>query len=192
MRVDTLQLVHDGAYVLHALAHLQPQTLLDAHAECVSVLRGSEIVQTVGQGQCLRIGQALAHLLDAAVYVSAVYVELADDLAFERDAETEHAVRGRVLRADVDHILTLVEYDAALAYEAAVGHKLEVGGAVLRDLVAHAQGVERRIVILAQGVSDPVVAQIEATHVGVVEELYAEVIVCLALVEQGALPYVAH
>ena len=192
MRVDALQLVHDGADVLHALRHLDAQTLLDAHAEGVAVLRGPEVVEAVGQRQRLGVGQALAHLLDAAVDVAAVDVELADNLTLERDAEAQHAVRGGVLGTDVDDILALLEQEAALADEAAVGHQLERGGAVARDLVAHAQRVERLVVVLAQGVAHPVVTQVEAPHVGVVQEADAEVVEDLAFVELGTLPQVAH
>ncbi len=111
VRVDALQLVHDGADVLHALRDLDAQTLLDAHAEGVAVLRGPEVVEAVGQRQRLGVGQALAHLLDAAVDVAAVDVELADNLTLERDAEAQHAVRGGVLGTDVDDVLALVEQD---------------------------------------------------------------------------------
>ena len=158
----------------------------------MAVLRGPEIVEAVRQGQRLGIGQLLAHLLDAAVDVAAVNVEFADDLAFERHAETQHAVRRRVLRADVDDVLVLLEEHVALADIAAVGLQFVGRRAVLRHLVAHAQGVLRRVVILAQGVSRPVVAQEQAPHVGMVQEADAEIVERLAFVQLGGLPQVAH
>ena len=183
--------VHDRADVLHALGDLDPHRPLDAHAQRVAVLRGAEVVEPVREREGLRIGQLLAHLLDAAVDVAAVYVELADDLALERDAEAQHAVRGRVLGTDVDDVLALVEDRRALADVAAVGQQLVARRIVARDLVAHAQGVQRRVVVLAQGVSHPVVAQVEAPHVGMVQEPDAEVVEDLAFVELRGAPHVA-
>ena len=153
--------------------------------------RRPEVVEAVGQGEGLRIGQALAHLLDAAVYVATVHVELADDLALERDAEAQHAVRSRVLGADVDDVLVLLEDRLAVADETSVVGEFEALGRLLGHLVAHAQGIQRRIVVLAQGISHPVVAQEEPAHVGVVQETDAEIVVCLAFVELGGTPQVA-
>ena len=75
----------------------------------MAVLRGPKVVETVREGERLRIGQFLADLLNAAVDIAAVHVQLADDLALKRDAETQHAVRCRVLGTDVDHIFVLLE-----------------------------------------------------------------------------------
>ena len=191
VRVDTLQLVHDRADVLHALGHLHPQPLLDTPAERMAVLRRPEVVEAVGKRQRLGVGQAFAHLLDAAVDVTAMHVELADDLAFERHAETQHAVRGGVLRADVDDIFVLLEQDVAVADEAAVRRQFKARGAVLRHFVGHAQRVEPRVVILTQGVPHPVVAQEQAPHVGMVQETDAEIVEDFALVEFRSLPQVA-
>ena len=83
VRVDTLQFVHDGADVLHAFAHFHAHGLLDAHAQGMAALHGAQVVQTVGQGQSLRVGEALVHLLDAAVDVSAVGVYLSDDFTVQ-------------------------------------------------------------------------------------------------------------
>ena len=192
VRINALQLVHDRADVLHALRHLDAQPLFDAHAEGVAVLRRPEVVETVRQGEGLGIGQLLAHLLDAAVDVAAVHVEFFNDLAFERHAEAQHAVRGRVLGTDVDDVLLLLEKHVAPAYETAVGLQLEGRGAVLRHLVAHAERVRCRIVVLAQGMSHPIVAQVQPPHVGMVQKTDAEVVERLALVQLGGPPQVAH
>ena len=96
-----------------------------------------------------------------------------------------------MLGSDVDHILVLVENRPAVADEAAVGGQLETVGRIARHLVAHAQRVERRIIVLAQGVAHPVVAQEQPSHVGMVQEADAEVVVRLALVEFRSTPQVA-
>ncbi len=56
----------------------------------------------------------------------------------------------------------------------------------------HGVGLGRCVVILAQGVSYPVVAQEQAPHVGMVDEDDAEIVVDLALVEVGHMPQVAY
>ena len=109
MRIDTLQLVHDGADVLHALAYLYAHGLFDTHTQGVAVLVSAQIVQTVGQSQCLRVCKAFAHFLDTTVDISAVSIYLFDDFTFQRYAETHYAVGGRVLGTDVYHIFVVAE-----------------------------------------------------------------------------------
>ena len=120
-----------------------------------------------------------------------MHVELADDLAFERDAETQHAVRRRVLGTDIYHVLVLLENRLAVADETSVVRQLETFGRILGHLVAHPQRVERRVVVLAQRMAHPVVAQVETAHVGVIHETDAEVVERLALVELRGLPQIA-
>ena len=90
--VDTLQLIHNSTDDLHAIAHLNAHSLLDTHAERVAVLHGAEIVETVSEGQGLRISQAFADFLHAAVDISEHRVDLANALAVEAHAEMKHTV----------------------------------------------------------------------------------------------------
>ena len=191
VRINALQLVHDRADILHPLRHLDAQPLLDAHAERMAVLRGPQIIQPVRKGQRLGIGQPLAQLLDAAVDITAVHVELLDDLALQRHPEAQHTVRRRVLGTDVDDVFVLFEEHVALADETAVGGQLETRSAVLRHLVGHAQRIERRIVIFAQRIPHPVVAQEQPPHVGMVQKPDAEIVEHLAFVQLGGLPQIA-
>ena len=158
----------------------------------MAVLRSPEVIETVGQGQRLGIGQRLAHLLDTAVDVAAVHVEFFDNLAFERHAETQHAVRRRVLGAYVDDVLLLLEKHVAAADEAAVGLQFDGRCGILRHFVTHTERIRRRIIILAQGVSHPVVAQVETAHIGMVQEADAEKVEHFALVQFGGFPQVAY
>ena len=193
VRVDTLQLVHDGADVLHAAAHLHAHGLLDAHAQRVAVLHGAQVVQTVGQGQCLRVGQAFVHLLDAAVDVSAVHVNLVDVLALERYSEAQHAVRGRVLGADVHYIFVVAEKHRPFFGRLAVLCGLYFEGGVHGLFVGHAQGVLLLwVVILAQGIAYPVVAEKEASHVGMSHKADAEEVVYFAFRKFGSAPDVGY
>ena len=90
--VDTLQLVHDGTDVLRTLGNLDAGSLLDAHAQGMAALVCAQVVQTVGQGECLRVGEALVHLLDAAVDVSADRVYTLHRLTVEGDTHTQCSV----------------------------------------------------------------------------------------------------
>ena len=92
VRVDTLELVHDGAYVVYAVCELNAHALLYHAHESVAVHHGREVVQTVGQGESLRIGHALPHLLDAAVDIAEVRIHALHLLAVENGLQAEHTV----------------------------------------------------------------------------------------------------
>ena len=71
----------------------------------MAVLMGTEVVETVGECQYLRIGELFAQLLNTSVYVTAVNVNLSYLLTVESQAETQHSVCRRVLRTDVYYVL---------------------------------------------------------------------------------------
>ncbi|CCY16554.1 putative uncharacterized protein [Prevotella sp. CAG:755] len=192
VRVDSLQLIHDGADVLYALADFYAHSLFDAHAERVAVLHGAEVVQTVGQGQCLGVGEAFVEFFDAAVDVAEDGVDFADALAFKVDAEVEHTVGRGVLRSDVDDVIVVAEDFCLRAAERAVGVERVAGGLVGERLVGHAQRIVLfRIVVLAEGESHPVFAHVDAAQVGVTGEDDAIEVVGFALVDVGDVPKVA-
>ena len=119
--INTLQLVHDGTNVLHALAHLDAHGIFDTHTECMTIVMSCQIIQTVGQSQCLWIGEAFAHLFDASVNVTAVYVQLLDDFTFEGNTETKDSVSRWMLRTDVDNVFILIKQDFTLFNDTSVG-----------------------------------------------------------------------
>ena len=57
---EAVELVHDGADVFDAFRYFQSHGFFDAHAEGVAVLVGGKVVQSVGQGERLRVGEAFA------------------------------------------------------------------------------------------------------------------------------------
>src|SRR5262249_51473099 len=61
-----------------------------------------DVVETIGVGEDLRPGPALAHLLEAAVQVADLDVGLEDALAAELEDDAHRAVHGRVRRAHVE------------------------------------------------------------------------------------------
>ena len=193
MRVDTLQLVHDGANHLHAVAHLDACCLFDGHAQCVAALHGTQIVHAVGQGKRLRIGIALVEFFDASVDVAQLRVHLLDAFALEGYAEVEHAVCGGVLRAYVHHVVIGGKDDVLGLGDAAVGIAVVFHGGVAEHLVLHVQGVLLLgLVVLAHGISHPVFTQEHAAHVLMAEEAYAVEVEHFALVDVGDGPKVGH
>ena len=83
VRVYALQFVHDGTDILHTVAYFNAHSLLDACTKGVAVLMCAQIIQTVSQCQCLRVGETFAHLLDAPVDVAAVGIYLLDGFTFQ-------------------------------------------------------------------------------------------------------------
>ena len=67
-----------------------------------------EIVHPAGGIYELPVRQALAHLLDGTVDIPEVGFHLLDRLPVQCDDEVKHAVRRRVLRADVDDEVALI------------------------------------------------------------------------------------
>ena len=187
---QTHQLVHHQADELGAAGHLDAEGLLDAHAHAVTVDVGGHVVHALGVEEHLGIGQALTHLLDAAVDVSADDVDLLHRLAVEAGTVAHHAVGGRVLRADVDNILVVLKDLALHLLDLTVLVLDPAAGVVLVGLVLETQGVAGGVVVLAQGVTHPVVAQEHAAHVGVTDEDDAIEVIHLALLEVGHGPQV--
>ena len=71
----------------------------------MAMLHGTQIVQTVGQSQCLRIGHTLPHLLNSTVDIAEVWIDALDGLTVENGLQAEHTVGGGVLRTDIDNIV---------------------------------------------------------------------------------------
>ena len=107
--VDTLQLVHDGADVADAVAELYAHSLLNDADEGVTVVHGAEIIQSVSEGERLRISHALHHLLHTAVDISEVRIDVLDGLTVNNSSQTKHAVGTRVVRTEVDDEVVVIE-----------------------------------------------------------------------------------
>ena len=90
--VDALQLVHNGTNVLNALRKLYAHSLFDDAYQCVAVHHRREVVHTVGQCECLRVGVRFAHLLYTAVNVAEVWVDALHVLAIEHGLQAQYTV----------------------------------------------------------------------------------------------------
>ena len=188
------ELVHHDANHLCAAGHFDAEGLFDAHAEAVAVLVGGHIVHSVGEVEHLGVGETFAELLYAAVDVAAHDVNLLDGLAVDGGAEAHDAVGGGVLGADVDYIVFFLEDFVVLSGDVAVLVFDEGVCVVLVLFVVEAYGVELRVgvVVLAERGSYPVVAEEEAAHVGVADELDSVEVVYFAFLEIRDFPDVAY
>src|ERR671931_624081 len=85
-----------------ALGDLEAEQRLDGAAERHRVEVVREVVHPLDDGDGLPVALVLRRLLDAGVDVADDGLEVADDLALERHQQAQHAVRGRVVGAEVD------------------------------------------------------------------------------------------
>ena len=193
VRVDALQLVHDGTDVLHTFAYLYAHGLFDTHTQGMAVLVSAQVVQTVGQRQCLRVCKAFAHLFDTPVDISAVGIDFFDDFTFQRYAETHYAVGCGVLGTDVHHIFVIAEELRFLVLYRSVRVQFQFGGGINRFLIVHAQRVLCfRVVVFTHRMPYPVVAQVEAAYVGVPYEYHAVEVEHFTLQKVCRFPDVAY
>ena len=117
VRVDAVELAVDHAQVLRSLRHRLFEQLLDAHAERERVEVVGEVVHALDERDHLPVGLVLAVLLDPGVDVADERREVPDHLALERDQQPEHAVRGRVVRPEVDREQLVLLAVGSLAVE---------------------------------------------------------------------------
>ena len=190
VRVDTLKLVHDSTDIVDTVAELNAHTLLYHANKSVAVHHSREIVQAVGQGESLRIGHALPHLLDAAVDIAQVRIDALHLLAVENGLQAEHTVCRRVVRADVHNEVGVLEEALLCSYEVAVGVETVHNGVVRLGLVGKRELVclGAHVEVLAQRIAVEVGTQEQTAHVGVAQELDAYEVVDLALEQLGCLP----
>ena len=159
----------------------------------MAALHGGQIVEAVGQRQCLRVGIALVKLLHAAVDVAQHRVNLANNLAVQCYAEVKYTVSAGVLRTYVYHIVIGTEDHVFLCRYSAVGLHVILRCVVSQRLVSHTQRVLLlRLVVLAHGITNPVLTEEDAAHIRVAGKDDAIEVVGLALIDIGDVPKVAH
>ena len=82
--------------------HVDVQQLLDGQAEGMFLVHRRHVVEAVEVGDVLEVGAGLHQLLGAAVKQADVRVDPLDHFAVQLQHQAQHAVRGRVLGAEVD------------------------------------------------------------------------------------------
>jgi hypothetical protein len=85
------------------LGHLEAHHPLDSERDAELVAERGQPVVPVGEHEDLPVVAHLEQLLGAAVHVADDGLGLDDPLAVEPQAQPQHAVGRRVLRADVEH-----------------------------------------------------------------------------------------
>ena len=93
------------ADVLGADRDLDAQEFFDGQAVGVLVAHHRDVVQPVHVGQRLDVGLGLGELFRRAVQQADVRIGALDDFAVELEHQAQHAVRGRVLRAEVQGVV---------------------------------------------------------------------------------------
>src|SRR5262249_14617582 len=99
---DARDLAADHADVLRALGRGDAGELLEREREADVGQDRRRVAQSVGVGHALIPGALLAHLLEAAVQVADLYVDIEDGLAVEPQVELDGAVGRRMRRSHLD------------------------------------------------------------------------------------------
>ena len=87
---------------LAALGKLDAQQLFHRQAEGVLLIHRRDIIEPVEIGHRLHIGLVLDQLFGAAVQQPDMRIDALDDLAVEFQHQAQHAMRGRMLRPEID------------------------------------------------------------------------------------------
>ena len=88
-----------------AQRHFEAEQLLDREHVAVLHAHRRAIIEPVEIGQSLEVGLVLAELLGAAVEQADMRIDPLDDLAVELEHQAQHAVRGRMLRPEIDRVV---------------------------------------------------------------------------------------
>ncbi|MNS94130.1 hypothetical protein D3C72_1283360 [compost metagenome] len=122
VRTDPHQVVHDAGDlvehhtdVLRADRHFQAQQALDRHHVGVLVGHHRHVVESVHVGHALDPGLLLGQLLGGTVQQADMRVGALDDFAVQLEHQAQHAVRRRVLRAEVQGVILDICHDVDLS-----------------------------------------------------------------------------
>ena len=102
MREDAADLGIEHADELAAARHGHADEALDRERIGMLLVHRRDIVEPVEIGHGLEVGLGLDQFLGAAMQQADMRIDALDDLAVELQHEAQHAVRGRVLRAEID------------------------------------------------------------------------------------------
>ncbi len=83
----------------------RPSSLSIASAKACSWFIGADVVEPVEIWDRLQIGLVFDQLLGAAMQKADMRIDTRHDLAVEIEDETQHAMRGGVLRSEIDRDL---------------------------------------------------------------------------------------
>ena len=118
-----------------------PSKLLHREPIGMLLIHRRHVVEPVEIGQRLEIGLVLDQLLGAAMKQPDMRVDPLDDLAVELEHEAQHAMRGRMLRPEIDGELAIVAFARPLS--------ASVSAASVVDISHHASTLGAAFAILA-------------------------------------------
>src|SRR5262245_20583540 len=106
MRKQPPDLAIEHADELGALGHGETEQLLGREAEGVLLVHRRDVIESVEIRNRLQVGLVLDQLLGPSVQQADMRIDALDHFAVELQYETQHAVRGRVLRPEIDGEVT--------------------------------------------------------------------------------------
>ena len=102
VREQPADLAIEHADQLAAARHGDAEQLLDGEREGMLLVHRRDVVEPVEIRHRLQVGLVLDQLLGAAMKQPDMRIDALDDLAVELQHQTQHAVRRRVLRPEID------------------------------------------------------------------------------------------
>ena len=167
VRIKTLKLIHNRTDNLNTLTHFNSCSFLNGHTESMATLRCSEIIHTIGQCQCLRIGVCFIEFLNTTVDIAEFRIYFLDTLTLECHAKVEHTMRRGVLRTNVNHIIFWCKHHIGSFLNRTIGHSIILRCRVRQNLVGHTQRIFLfRFIVLTHRIAFPVFTQKDTAHIG--------------------------
>ena len=102
---DARQFRHQHADILRAQRHLEPHQFLDREHVAMLHAHRRAIIEPVEVRQRLGVGLIFDQFLGAAVEQADMRIDPLDDLAVQLHDQAQHAMRGGMLRAEVDRVI---------------------------------------------------------------------------------------
>ena len=109
LRADIHQMIENAAnlaiqhtYILSALGHFNAQHTLDRQGKSVLLIHRRDIIKTVKIRHALQIGFVFNQLFRAAMQQADMRVNALHALAVQIHHQTQHTMRGRMLRAEIN------------------------------------------------------------------------------------------
>lgn len=102
MRQDAADFRIENADQLAAHRDFKAKQLFDGKRESVFLVHRRDVIEAVEVRNGLEIGLGLDQLFGAAMQKTDMRIDTLDDFAVQFQNQTQHAVRGRVFRTEVD------------------------------------------------------------------------------------------
>jgi hypothetical protein len=112
---DARDFIEQHANVLSALGRLDAEQILDGQHVGVLVAHHRDVVEPVHVADRLVEGLGLRQLLGTPVQQADVRIRLLDDLTVELQHQAQHAVCGRMLRAEVHRVVADLAHFAGIS-----------------------------------------------------------------------------